>query len=307
VHPDETEKARVLLSEIRDALQRVDEKTYGACVCCDGTVELHRLEVQPARQVCLSCISKEEQNVLEEELFLASRIHRALLPQEIRKIDGFDLAVRSLAAHVVGGDYYDILPARNGGLTRVVVADSMGKGLPAGLVVSNLQGALRILAEEIDSPAELLNRLNHWLCRNIPVTNFITLACLGIEGGSGPAKVRYTNAGHPPPLLVHVDGTVETLDATGTVIGVHEDFTFEEELVTMNSGDLLLLYTDGASEAASIHGDMFGDERIMEFAKTQRDLPVNDLLTSLTETVLEFSGRPDFADDFTVLALRRTA
>lgn len=302
----ESRKARALLIQIRDALGRVDSRTYGTCKTCHEHVEIHRLEAQPATEMCLECISKEERSLLEEELYLASKIHRALLPR-VARIDGFEVAVRSLAARVVGGDYYDFLQAPNGGALRVVIADSMGKGLPAGMVMSNLQGALRVLAEEIESPAHLVTRLNRWLCCNIPVTNFISLACLALEGSTeAQTRVVHANAGHCPTILVHADGAFELLEATGTVVGVHEAFKYDEAVVTLNAGDMLVLYTDGVTEAEDATGDMFGDGRLIKYARNHRNEPVEDLIDGLTHEVQEFTGSAQFADDFTIIVLRKT-
>ncbi|HEX9749915.1 MAG TPA: SpoIIE family protein phosphatase [candidate division Zixibacteria bacterium] len=303
----ETQKVRELMTEIKDALARMERGSFGNCAACDGTVEMHRLEVQPIRQICLDCLSPDERNRLEEELYLASRIHRALLPQEVEQIDGYELAVKSLAAHVVGGDYYDILAPANGGPARVVIADTMGKGLPAGLVMSNLQGALRILAADIESPAKLLSRLNHWLCRNIPVSHFVSMAIVALQPGERSAHTLvHASAGHCPSILARTDGSVELLDSTGTVIGVHEDFTHIEEHYPMSPGDLLVLYTDGVTEAVNPHGGMFGDDRLADFVRAHRDRPTVELIETLADEVLSFSDRPDFEDDFTVIALRKT-
>lgn len=302
----ETQKVNELLGEIKGALGRIEDHSFGTCKVCQGTMELHRLEVQPVREVCIECFTDEEKRQLEHELYLASRIHRALLPQNVERIDGFDIAVKSLAARIVGGDYYDILPVGHGNLVRVVIADTMGKGLPAGLVMSNLQGAMRILGDEIESPAQLLTSLNRWLCRNIPVESFVSLACIGLRPlQNGSTELVQANAGHCPSIVVRADGSVELLEATGTFVGVHEDFTYTEETRTLSPGDLLVLYTDGVTEAESPHGDMFGDERLIEFVRQRRNDPVKDIIEDITNEILLFSDRPDMADDFTVMALRK--
>ncbi len=306
VDKHDSDKAEQLLGEIRNALHRVNDHSYGTCKTCTGTMEMHRLEVQPVRQVCLDCIDEVERTSLEEELFLASKIHRALLPQQIERIPGFEVAAKSLAAHLVGGDYYDILPAANSGPARVVIADSMGKGLPAGLVMSNLQGALRILAQEHTEPAHLISHLNHWLCRNIPVTNFISLTCLALQTpDETESRLSYANAGHLPPIVVHPNGAVEQLDATGTVIGVHEDFRYEENQLTLTAGDLVLLYTDGVTEAEDSQGEMFGDKRLVKFAQNHRKEEPSTLILKLLEEINQFTKLSEPADDLTVIALRK--
>jgi len=303
---DDIGKVQSLLVEIKEALGRVENKNFGTCDVCKGDIELYRLEVQPVTEICLGCITPEERAQLEDELYLASKIHRALLPQAVEKVEGHDIAVKSLAARFVGGDYYDLLPASGNGLSRLIIADSMGKGLPASLLMSNVQGALRILAEEIPSPSKLISRLNQWLCRNVPVTKFISLACIALEPQlERRSQVTYTNAGHCPAILVRNDGQVEFLGPTGGVIGVHEGFTYEEKSLSFSKGDLIVLYTDGVIEASNSREEHFGEKRLIDFAVDFKDSPLDGFLDNLRAEVQSFSGRPEFEDDFTVIALRK--
>ncbi len=298
-------KAQSLLTEIREALGRMEAHDYGTCVVCKGEIEHDRLEIQPAAQVCLDCISQRERTQLEEELFLASKIHRALLPQTVARIEGFEVAVRSLAASMVGGDYYDFLSPENGGATRIIIADTMGKGLPAGLLMSNIQGALRILSEDIQSPRKLVARLNQWLIHNVQVTKFISLICAAIENGREPAGFVYANAGHCPGILVRQGGAVELLEPTGGVLGVHDAFIYEEKHLDIFPGDLLLLYTDGVSEAKNTAEEEFGEERLTAYACAHAGEPLKEFIDGLIGEVREFTGFPEFEDDFTLMVLRR--
>jgi len=305
-NPDDINKAQALVGDIKDALGRIENGSYGACSVCKESVEMYRLEVQPAAVVCLGCISQEEKDKLEEELHLASQIHRALLPQSIPKIEGIEAGVKALAARSVGGDYYDFLPSSNGGGVRVVIADTMGKGIPAGLLMANVQGALRILAGEIESPGKLVSRLNQWLCRNIPVTNFISLVCLQFQPGqNSKSGLTYANAGHCPPVLLHADGRIESLDPTGGVLGVHEGFAYSESAVELESGDLLLLYTDGVTEALNSSSELFGDERLQEYLKANHQQPVQAFLPGLLNEIHRFTGKKELDDDLTVIALKK--
>jgi serine phosphatase RsbU (regulator of sigma subunit) len=280
--PGDISKAQSLFNEIKDALKRIENHSFGECEVCKGDIELYRLEVQPVTEVCLSCISQQERIQLEEELFLASKIHRALLPQTIEKIDGFDVTVRSIASRIVGGDYYDFLPAVNAGPVRVIIADTMGKGLPAGLILSNVQGALRILSEELSSPKDLISKLNRWLCRNVPITKFISLICVGLETTrNGQASLTYTNAGHCPAILVKNDGRIELLEPTGGVIGVHAGFEYEECSISLSSGDLLLLYTDGAIEAQSEDEQMYGEDRLTKYIRDHRNAALENFIDGI--------------------------
>ena len=299
---DEIRKVRELLSDIDEALKRAENGSFGQCNACPGEVELSRLEIQPIRQLCLSCISEEEQRTLEDELTVASRIHRALLPQSYEKIDGYDLAVRSFAAGQIGGDYYDILSSQDNSGSRIVIGDTMGKGLPAGLLMASLQGALRIYSEQIGSLSELVTKLNQWLCHNIPVVKFISLFCASVNG----SKLKYTNAGHPSPILVRKDGSIEMLETNGGVLGVHEKFTFNENSIPFNSGDMLVLYTDGITETENYHGSMFGEERLIEYIKNRREEPIDSFVDTLISELQSFSEKPELDDDTTVIALRKT-
>jgi len=304
---DEIRKVRALLNDINKALERVAEESFGVCEVCKGEVELNRLEVQPVRQVCLTCITEAERITLENELTVASRIHRALLPQTYEKIDGFEVAVKSYAAGSIGGDYYDFLARQNGFGSRIIIGDTMGKGLPAGLLMANLQGALRIYGEQIDSPAALVTRLNQWLCRNIPVVKFVSLCCVRVDNSNGQgSSLTYTNAGHPQPILVRRNGTVELLESTGGVLGVHENFTYQEKTVPFAAGDVLVLYTDGITEAENYHGAMFGEERLTEYIKNRRTESFDSFLEVLLSELQSFSEKPDLEDDTTVIALRRS-
>ncbi|OGC90989.1 MAG: hypothetical protein A2W25_07885 [candidate division Zixibacteria bacterium RBG_16_53_22] len=299
-------KAQGLLIDIKNALQRVEDKSFGNCDVCKEDIELFRLEIQPVTEICLGCITKEERAQLEEELFLASKIHRALLPQAFERIEGHEIAVKSLAARIVGGDYYDFLPSSRNGATRIMIADTMGKGLPAGLLMSNVQGAMRILAEDIISPCQLISRLNQWLCRNVPVTKFISLACVLLDTApAGANRLIYTNAGHCPGMLIRNNSAVEWLEPTGGVLGIHVGFTYEEKTLEFNAGDLLVLYTDGVTEAENINGDMFGTERLTRILQDHRSEPLDMLIENLLSEVRFFSERRDLTDDFTVIAIRK--
>lgn len=301
-HASEASKVRGLLSEIDQALDRVGERTFGCCAHCDGEVEYERLEVQPIRQVCLGCITPEEQAILEEELAFASKIHRALLPQKVEAIAGYEFAVKSIAARTVGGDYFDFIRQSNGGV-KVIIADSMGKGIPGSLLMSNFQGALRVLASEIATPGYLASKLNQWLCRNVPLTKFISMVCVCLAEGSN--QLRYVNAGHPAPLVIRTGGGIERLESTGGVLGVHEDFEYSEGTVELASGETLLLYTDGVSEATGASDVQFEESGLVPFCGAHQSGSPREFIDNLVKEISRFTGRSEFADDLTVIALRR--
>jgi sigma-B regulation protein RsbU (phosphoserine phosphatase) len=303
---DDVRKVYSLLSQIKEAVVRIESKTYGICEDCHDPIEQYYLEIQPAATVCLGCMNDQERMQLEEELSMASKIHRALLPQTIEQIDGFEVVVKSIAARTVGGDYYDFLPAGDSGMPRVVIADVMGKGLPAGLLMSNVQGVLRILAEELQSPRELIVRLNQWYCRNVPVTKFVSMACLSLRSlPDGKAELVYANAGHCPPILLRNNGATEILEPTGGVLGVHKDFTYEERRTQISSGDLVLLYTDGVTEVEDEGGQQFGEERLNSLIYNYRGASIAEFPDVLLNEVQRFSGKAELTDDLTIIGLRK--
>jgi sigma-B regulation protein RsbU (phosphoserine phosphatase) len=301
------DKTRELLGEIKEALDKVEHHEYGVCKVCQDSVELHRLEVQPLTDICLGCVSKEELSQLEDDLYMANRVYRALLPQCAAEIDGFEVAVRSAEARYVGGDYYDFLPPAAGcKIHRIAIADIMGKGIPAGMLMSNVQGGIRLLSETISSPSELVTRLNRWLCRNGPVTKFVSLVCLGVSfDDDGRALVTYANAGHCQPVLLRKSGQVDRLEPTGMVLGVREDCIFGEGQLRLESGDAIYMYTDGIVEAENTSGDQFGDKRVIDFLAPRRSNDLKTLLLDLVTQVKAFTLKPQLADDHVVLAIRR--
>jgi len=299
------EKVRALLHQIKDALERIEGDSYGKCKVCQGNIEECTLEARPEAEVCEDCLEGDDKTAHDEDLKMAGKIQRALLPQQVANIKGFRIAARWLPANQVGGDYYDFLPCGGDSHSRIVVADAMGKGVSAGMVMSNLQGALKVLSLDIHNPGKLITKLNHWLCRNVPITNFVSLLCLCLEQtGDENTTLTYVNAGHPLPILVRKDGSVERLEVTGGVLGVHEKFEYDENKLTLASGDFLTLYTDGITELANPGGEMFEDDRLVSFIQKHRQKPFDGFIDNLINELSAFSGRRNgLADDLTIVTL----
>ncbi len=302
---EDIDKARHVLRQIDDALDRIENESFGKCKICDGEIERERLEAHPEVEICLDCLSESEKRAIEDDMKMAGRLQRALLPPSVPKIDGFDIAARLMGAGSVGGDYYDFLPCGEGNqLSRIIIADAMGHGVASGLLMSNLQGALRILAEDIHSPGELVSRLNQWLCRNVPVTKFISLISLCLEKtGNSDTRLKYTNAGHCPPVVVRSDGSIERFDVTGGILGVHEDFNYKERILTFSPGDFVLLFTDGVVEAENPRGEEFGEDRLTEFICNHKRPNVESVINDLFAEVTRFTDTTVRSDDMTVLGL----
>ena len=201
-----------------------------------------------------------------------------------------------------GGDCYDVLRFQAGpsGPERVglSIADVAGKGLPAAMLMSNLQAAVRAFASDRATPQQVATSVNRLLCRNIAVGRFVTFCYLLIDRAE--RRLTFANAGHNPRLLVRTDGRVETLSSGGMVLGVMPDTTYDQREAPLRAGDRLILYTDGLSEAESPEGVEYGDARLGQVASAHRALPPQQMLDALFADVSDFAaGR--FQDDATLI------
>jgi sigma-B regulation protein RsbU (phosphoserine phosphatase) len=241
----------------------------------------------------------DDQRELEE----ARRIQRKLLPSMIPDIDGFEIATSWQPAAGVGGDCFDAIgfgPSR----MALSIADVVGKGIPAALLMSNLQAAVRAFATDAAQPRELCQQVNRILCGHIAEGRFISFFYCVAD--SDLAALTFTNAGHYPPILVRADGTVERLQAGGAVLGVFPNTTYEQGRVAIGRGDRLILYTDGITEARDQHDEEFGDERLVALASQHRACSAPALQARLVDAVSTFSGGK-FVDDATLIVVAADA
>jgi sigma-B regulation protein RsbU (phosphoserine phosphatase) len=200
-----------------------------------------------------------ERELQEQELSRAREIQQAFLPKELPQMKGFEIAAIWEPARSVGGDYFDVIRLSETKL-GICIADVVGKGVPAALLMANVQAAVRAYASESASPAWLCDRVNSVVCANIAEGKFITLF-YGILDAC-ERTLEFTSAGHPRPILMHVSGSVTQLDNGGAVLGVFPNWKFEDSVVELLPGDLLVLFTDGITEAANANGEQFGEDGV---------------------------------------------
>jgi sigma-B regulation protein RsbU (phosphoserine phosphatase) len=251
-------------------------------------------------------LRRQQKQLEEREFDEARRIQRKLLPATLPQLDGCELAASWQPACGVSGDCYDAIafgPARLG----LSIADVVGKGIPAALLMSNLQAAVRAFATEAAQPAELCQQVNRILCGNIAEGRFISFFYCTVDADLG--VLTYSNAGHYPPILVHADGSVERLGRGGPVMGVFPDATYEQSRVVVGSGDRLVLFTDGMTEVLRAGVDIdgpehidFGEERLMALAVEHRACSAPALQARLATAVGAFAGG-SFQDDATLIVL----
>jgi sigma-B regulation protein RsbU (phosphoserine phosphatase) len=232
----------------------------------------------------------EEGRVLrakQREMLEAREIQQRLLPSESPKLSGCDIHFFWKPANDVGGDYFDAIRLTDSS-AAVCMADVAGKGLPAALLMSNMQASVRGLAQTTSSPAEMCSRLNRVAMDNTRSGRFTTLF-YGILD-SARCLVRYSNAGHVPPILIRQDGAIARLFQGGTVLGVFPDSKYEEVEIPFSSGDRLVLITDGITEARNAQNEEFGEDRLIHLLRSRRGLPAADLQQMLLDSVASFAG-----------------
>ena len=242
---------------------------------------------------------------LEMELDIARKIQQILLPQQIPSIAGIDISTFSQPAKHVGGDYHDLIELPTGGL-GIAVGDVSGKGMPAALLMANAQASLRRCSEVIYSPKEIVHRINNSLCpicQYIEEHRFITLFYGVLDPGD--KKLIYSNAGHNYPLIFRRDESVwNQLESTGMPCGIVEDADYDEAEIDLRSGDIILFYTDGITEAANSDEAVFGEERLKDIVSGNLQLGSADLVTVIHEELAKFVGHASQYDDLTLMVFR---
>lgn len=245
-----------------------------------------------------------EKQRLEREMELAADIQRRILPKCAPQIPGFDVAGWYRPARQVGGDYFDFLPLA-GGRLGLSLGDVSGKGVPAALMVSTLHSALRLLLDRIDLGPDLVSRLNQHIVDSSTPNKFITLFLAELDP---QGRLGYLNAGHNPGLVVRAaGGDVVELPAGGLPLGLLPKASYRADRVDLAPGDLLCLFSDGITEAASPLDEEFGTERLVALLREDHHRPLAELNERIGDEVREFAaGRPQ-GDDQTVVLLRRHA
>ncbi|HVQ37700.1 MAG TPA: SpoIIE family protein phosphatase [Pyrinomonadaceae bacterium] len=247
--------------------------------------------------------NRTESDKLHQELEESHEIQAALMPKSLPAIEGFDIAATWTPARTVGGDYYDVLKFSHRH-TALCIADVAGKGMPAALLMSNVQAVLKSVASAVVEPAELCARVNRVVCDNIVSHRFIT--CFYALLDTQSKKLSYTNAGHCPPMLIR-NGECLRLKEGGPVLGIFPDRPYAQGEIELSSGDCLVLFTDGVTEAREGSGREFGEDRLeellMELLGAGQQPRAGELRDQILGAVNEFSDG-DVYDDATLMVVR---
>lgn len=298
----ETFEVTRLLAEVDDALQRMEEGTYGLCDVCHDPVETARLIANPLTRLCLDHLTPREQRALEDDLELAAQIQNGLLPQPSLRVDGWEVAFHYQPAGLVSGDYCDLINSDDKSL-HFVLGDVSGKGVAASMLMAHLQAMFRTLVSSKLPLDQILERASRVFCESTLPTHYATLVC----GKASPGgDVEICNAGHLSPLLIH-QGRVQSIEATGLPMGVFSSESFSVNRFQMDQGDALFLYTDGFSETVDGAGSEYGKERLESLlGKNQGAAPKSLIETCLRELNVFRAGHP-CTDDLTLMAIQRVA
>jgi sigma-B regulation protein RsbU (phosphoserine phosphatase) len=235
----------------------------------------------------------------EQELKRAGEIQQMLLPSTLPQLPGVQIAAAWQPAREVGGDYFDVIQLDKTRL-GICVGDVAGKGITAALLMANLQASFRAFATAETSPQVVCTKLNKFLCANIASGKFVTFFYAVLDAGA--RTLTYENAGHSPGLLLRGNGTAETLQGGGAVLGALPDWIYQDYTAQLQPGDQLILSTDGIAEAENANLEEFGDERLLEAARVRHGSAL-ELQRAIMQQVTAFCGG-NFRDDATLLVLR---
>jgi sigma-B regulation protein RsbU (phosphoserine phosphatase) len=235
----------------------------------------------------------------ERELIEAREIQERLLPRGIPQINGCQISAVWQPAREVSGDYFDILKFTDHS-AALCIADVMGKGMPAALLMSNIQAAVKSLATAGMPPDRLCAQVNRLICSNVDPGKFITFF-YGVVN-TKQRRLVYANAGHNAPILIRRNGRTTSLTKGGPLLGISPAFGYKLGSVDLMPGDRLILFTDGISEAINLEGEEFGDDRLLDLIHSSKALRASKLQQEIMTGVAEFSGGI-FQDDATLMVL----
>jgi sigma-B regulation protein RsbU (phosphoserine phosphatase) len=243
-----------------------------------------------------------EMNKLQQEMNLAREIQQNLLPKRLPDPAGYEIAGISIPAKEVGGDYYDFIPLSNQRLV-FCLGDVSGKGIPAALLMANLQATLRGQTLGSSCARECLDHANTLLYNSTDSEKFATLFYAILD--TREHRLSFANAGHNHPFLVAKNGTVQRLKTIGIPLGFLEQFEFSEHSLTLESGDMLVVFSDGISEAMNSFEEEYGEQRLQELIQQHRNQSAGEMVDLIITAVKEFVSGNEQTDDITLICIKR--
>ncbi len=262
------------------------------------------ISAQSAQIVENARLYEEEEALfrVQEEIKLASQIQNDLLPNKFPEISGYDIAGKSVPAQLIGGDYFDFIQIVDSRLA-VCLGDVSGKGLPAAMLMSNLQATVRSQAYLDASAKDCTQRSNKLLFHNTDLGKFVTFF-YGILDAEAH-KLCFSNAGHDNPFLLKKDSEPLRLKTGGIVLGFVEDVPFEQESISVEKGDILVVFSDGITEAMNENEEEFGEDRLVEAVTSKRDDSAIGIIENVMNEANRHAGSMSQMDDMTIIVIKR--
>ncbi|MCX6137842.1 MAG: SpoIIE family protein phosphatase [Ignavibacteriales bacterium] len=293
----------IVKSELRGVLT-VYNKKDGQTFTSDDQRLLAIISAQSAQVIENARLIEEEKAyiTMRQEVGLAAKIQLDLLPRGVVAMEGYDIAARTIPAQSVGGDYYDFIPTPEDNLA-LCLGDVSGKGLPASLLMANLQATLRGQTLVSQRPSECLNRSNKLLYGSTSPEKFATLFYGVLDRKNH--TMHYCNAGHDWPFHIAKDASIKRLQTGGLMLGLFETHQYSDELIAFSSGDLLVIQSDGVSEAPNPNQEQFGEERLQELLLAHRDLSASEIIDTIVREVRKHAGANPQSDDITIMVIKR--
>ncbi|MBD3257700.1 SpoIIE family protein phosphatase [candidate division GN15 bacterium] len=241
---------------------------------------------------------------LEEEVNMARQIQLDLLPSKPPDLVCSRIAASSTPSRVVGGDFYDFVPLPDQKRTGIVIADASGKGMPAALMIAQIQAIIRTEIGNGTPVPQMMKNMNTQMALGTSSEKYVTLFYAVLDEAT--KEIEYANAGHNHPFIVRRDGSVEYLDVGGPIIGAFPYIEYESARVTLEDDDVFFLFTDGLSEAMDADGHEYGEERIRNFVVERRVMTAEEILSSMLDDVYEYDPTNPPQDDTTAIAIKMT-
>jgi len=245
---------------------------------------------------------EEAERIMKRDLSQAAEIQGRMLPAEAPLVPGTDLAGFNVPCRTVGGDYYDFFPYADGRL-GLTLGDVSGKGMPASLMMMALHARVQVLAEDPGNLDAFMTRLNKTTCANCPSNRFITFFFCVLDPATG--DLAFANAGHNPPIIIRKSGEAQMLEGGGPVLGIIPFAPYKEMRAHLDTGDMLVIYSDGVTEANNVNHEEYDEPRFIEVLRANRGKTAAEIVAAVTRSLNEFAAGAPQADDITLVVAKR--
>lgn len=246
-----------------------------------------------------------ENERVRREIEIATEIQKSIFPEHPPEVEGLEIEAKSVPAKEVGGDYYDFIPVSSGDQMGFIIADASGKGLPGTLYMTRSRSVFRVVSSEEVHPGQILSRSNSYIAADASSGKGMFITVLYLLYDKAKKQMTCANAGHYSPVWFRAKEKVfSEITTSGIPVGILPEQTYQEETIQLASQDILVMYTDGVTEAKAAHGEMFGVERLKRLVEQNSSLGAHDLFQKIEAGIKEFIGDAPPFDDLTLIVVR---